>query len=131
VVRARQDYVLALDFYSQALKLDEARKDPKGRAVRLERLGRTYLALQNYTAAGGYLQDALREFRRQEDTGGIVDALDSLTRLFLALGDRQMALDYGDRLLKIYEARGQEKEAKKLQKLLGIEKGKDDKSVSG
>jgi tetratricopeptide (TPR) repeat protein len=116
---------LALDFYNQALRLDEARKDRQGRAVRQERLGRTYLALQNYSTAGGYLQDALREFRRLEDTSGIVSALDSLTRLALALGDRDAALDYGERLLKIYEARGQEKEAKKLQKFLGIEKGKE------
>ncbi|MBI4796998.1 MAG: hypothetical protein HY790_14380, partial [Deltaproteobacteria bacterium] len=62
-----------------------------------------------------------------EDTNGIVDALDSLTRLFLALGDRDAALDYGERLLKIYQARGQEKEAEKLQKLLGIEKGREAK----
>jgi hypothetical protein len=53
-----------------------------------------------------------------EDTGGIVDALNSLTRLALAQGDRQGAKLYGERLLKIYEARGQEQEAKKLTKML-------------
>jgi tetratricopeptide (TPR) repeat protein len=86
--------------------------------VRWERLGRTYLAMQNYSAAGSYLHDSIREFRALEDTGGIVDALDSLTRLSLALGDRAAARDYGERLLKIYQARDQEKEAERLQKLL-------------
>jgi tetratricopeptide (TPR) repeat protein len=120
VARARGDYSGALDLYNQALGLDEARKDPQGRAVRRERLGRTYLSLKNYSTAGAYLHEALREFRRLEDTNGIVAALDSLTRLSLALDDRQAALDYGERLLKIYQARGQEKEAKKLEKLLGL-----------
>ncbi|MHB8069795.1 MAG: tetratricopeptide repeat protein [Desulfobaccales bacterium] len=118
VARARGEFVPALDLYNQALKLDDARKDREGRAVRWERLGRTYLAMQSYAAAGTYLRDALREFRVYEDTGGIVDALDSLMRLSLALGDQSAARDYGERLLKIYQARGQDKEAEKLQKLL-------------
>lgn len=121
VARLRGDYIQALNLYNQALRLDEAGKSPHGQAVRRERLGRTYLALQNYSTAGSYLLEALREFRRQEDTSGIVDTLDSLTRLSLALGDRDAALDYGERLLKIYQARGQEREVEKLQKLLGIE----------
>ncbi|MDD2903583.1 MAG: tetratricopeptide repeat protein [Syntrophales bacterium] len=127
VARVRGDLAGALNLYEQALRLDLARKDRQGQAVRRERLGRTYLALQNYSTAGIYLLEALREFRRLEDTNGIVDTLDSLTRLSLALGNREMARDYGERALKIYEARRQEREAKKLQKLLGIEKGKEDK----
>jgi len=120
VARARGDFTLALDLYGQALKLDEDRKDQAGRAVRWERLGRTYLGKQDYARASTYLRDALREFRVFENTNGIVDALDSLTRLALALDNRQEALDYGDRLLKIYQARGQEREAKRLKKLLGL-----------
>jgi tetratricopeptide (TPR) repeat protein len=123
VARARGDFGQALDLYTRALRLDEARKDRQGRAVRWERLGRTYLAMQDYVTAGTYLQDSLREFRVVEDTNGIVDALDSLTRLALALDQRQEAQDYGQRLLKIYQARGQEKEAEKLQKLLKMGNG--------
>ncbi len=125
VARARGDLAGALDFYNQALELDKARKDRQGLAVRRERLGRTYLALQQYSTTGAYLLEALREFRSLEDTNGIVDCLDSLTRLSLALGDKEAALDYGERLLKIYQAREQGKEAEKLRKLLGIEKGNE------
>lgn len=120
VARDRGDLPGALNLYDQALKLDVARKDRRGQAVRRERLGRTYLAMQNYSTAGTYLLDALREFRRLEDTNGIVDTLDTLTRLSLALDDREMSLDYGERLVKIYQARGQEREAEKLHKLLGL-----------
>lgn len=120
VARLRGDFIQALNLYNQALELDEARKSRQGQAVRRERLGRTYLAMKDYPTARGYLQEALREFRRLEDTNGIVDALNSLTRLALALDNRQEALDYGERLLKIYQARGQEKEAEKLEKLLGL-----------
>jgi len=36
----------------------------------------------------------------------------------LAQGDREEARTYGERLLKIYQARGQDQEAKKLEALL-------------
>jgi tetratricopeptide (TPR) repeat protein len=117
VAREGRDFAGALDLYCQAQKLDEAGKDRQGRARRRARLGRTYLAMQNYGEAGLCFREALWEFRALEDTGGIADALDGLTRLALALGDREQAKDYGGRLLKIYEARGQEKEAKNLQSL--------------
>jgi hypothetical protein len=60
----------------------------------------------------------LEEFRREESTAGIIDALDGLTRLALAQGDRGRAIDYGERLRKIYQARGQDQELKKLDAFL-------------
>ncbi len=119
VARAQGDYGGARDLYFQALALDEAQGDRRGQAVRWERLGRTALALKAYPQAGAYLNDALKEFRRLEDTDGIVDALNGLTKLALAQDDRQEALTHGERLIKIYQARGQTKEAEKLQVLLG------------
>lgn len=118
VARSRGDFQAALNLYDQALKLDQAKGDRRGQAVRWERLGRTYLALKSYSQASAYLRDALQEFRRLQDTNGIVDALKDLTNLALAQGDRPEALIHGKRLLKIYQARGQEEEAKKLGVLL-------------
>ena len=89
VARVRRDYDLALDYYHQALRVDEARKDARGRALRWERLGRTFVDLKDYARAAIYLHDALREFRRLEDTDGIADTLKDLTRLALAQGDKQ------------------------------------------
>ncbi len=89
VARVRKDYDLALDYYHQALQVDEARKDARGRAMRWERLGRTFVDLKDYARAAGYLHDALREFRRLEDTDGIADTLKDLTLMALAQGDRK------------------------------------------
>ena len=47
--------------------------------------------LKDYPRASAYLHDALREFRRLEDTDGIADSLKDLTLLALAQGDRQEA----------------------------------------
>lgn len=118
LARVRGDYGSALTLYQQALRLDEDGKDSRGRAVRGERLGRTYLGLKDYPRAGAYLREALEQFRHLQDTNGIVDALESLTQLALASGDRQEARIYGERLLKIYQARDQEKEARELEALL-------------
>lgn len=118
VARLRRDYPLALDYYHQALAVDEEKNDPRGRAMRWERLGRTFLDLQDYERSRSYLEDALRAFRRLEDTNGIADTLKDLTLLALAQGDRGEALLNGKLLLEIYQTRGQEKEAEKLQELL-------------
>jgi tetratricopeptide (TPR) repeat protein len=118
LARVRGDYGSALTLYQQALRLDEDGKDPRGQAVRGERLGRTYLALKDYPRAGGYLREALEQFRQLQDTNGIVDSLESLTQLALALGNRQEARIYGERLLKIYQARNQDREARELEALL-------------
>ena len=116
--RHQGNYPLALDLYQQALAIDTQGKDREGMAVRWGRLGRTYLDLRDYAAAGRYLQMALEEFRRVQRTGGIIDTLDGLVALALAQGDRPQAQLYGQRLLEIYRARGQIEEAEYLESLL-------------
>lgn len=118
VARVRKDYDLALSYYHQALIVDEGRKDARGRAMRWERLGRTFLDLHDYARADVYLHDALREFRRLEDTNGLADTLKDLTLLALAQGDKPAAALNGKLLLEIYQARGQEQEVAKLIELL-------------
>ena len=118
LARAHKDYLTALNYYHQALMADTGAKDPRGRALRQERLGRTFLDLKDYDRAAGYLKEALREFRRLQDTDGIAAALKDLTRLALARGDRQEALLNGKLLLGIYQTRGQEQEARELEALL-------------
>lgn len=126
--RERREYDLALNCYHQALRVDETRKDARGRAMRWERLGRTFLDLKDYGRSRMYLADALKEFRGLQDTDGISETLKDLTGLALAQGDREEAALNGKLLLEIYEARGQEREAKKLEAWL---KGKGAASGEG
>lgn len=114
VARVHQDYMLALNYYHQALLADTGAKDPRGQARRQERLGRTFLDLKDYDRAGEYLQEALSEFRRLQDTDGIAAALKGLTLLALARGDRQAAELNGNLLMELYQTRGQEQEAQEL-----------------
>jgi len=114
VARVHQDYMLALNYYHQALTADTGAKDPRGQARRQERLGRTFLDLKDYDRAEEYFKEALGEFRRLQDTDGIAAALKGLTLLALARGDRQEAEFNGNLLLKLYQTRGQEQEAQEL-----------------
>jgi tetratricopeptide (TPR) repeat protein len=118
VARVGRDYDQALDYYHQALRVNEAQKDTRGRAMCWERLGRTFVDLKDFTRAAIYLNDALREFRRLEATDGIADTLKDLTLMALAQGDKQEAALNGKLLLEIYQARGQEQEVGKLEELL-------------
>ena len=97
---------------------DTAAKDRRGRALRQERLGRTFLDLKDYDRAAVYLNEALSEFRRLQDTDGIAAALKGLTLLALARGDKEEAQLNGQLLLGIYQTRGQEQEARELEALL-------------
>jgi tetratricopeptide (TPR) repeat protein len=118
MARAHQDYMQALNYYHQALLADAGRKDPRGRAMQTERLGRTFLDLKDYDRADLHLKEALEEFRRLQDTNGIAATLKGLSRLALARGDRQAASLYGNLLLGIYRARGQDQAATELETLL-------------
>jgi tetratricopeptide (TPR) repeat protein len=118
VARARKDYMPALNYYHQAIQADTGDKDRRGRALRQERLGRTFLDLKDYDRAAVYLKEALGEFRRLQDTDGIVAALDDLTLLALARGDKEEARLNGQLLLGIYQARGQEQAARELEERL-------------
>lgn len=118
VARQRQDFQQALGLYQEALAIDKARKNRGGMAMRWARLGRTYLDLLNYSSSRRYLVMALQEFRRQEMTSGIIDSLDGLMHLALAQDYREQAEHYGKRLLEIYEARGQSREAERVSALL-------------
>jgi tetratricopeptide (TPR) repeat protein len=122
--RARQEYPTALNYYHQALGADAGAKDRRGRAMREERLGRTFLDLKDYDRADMYLKEALGEFRRLQDTDGIAAALKGLTLLALARGDQKEARLNGNLLLGIYQARGQEKEARELEALLPRDRGR-------
>jgi tetratricopeptide (TPR) repeat protein len=118
VARHNKDYPLALDLYRQALDLDVKARNNEGKAVRWGRLGRTYLQMGDYASARQYLVKALDEFRCQQRTNGIVNTLDALVTLSLAQGDRTQAQLYAERLVKIYEARKQTREAAQLEALM-------------
>ncbi len=118
VARAHQDYMLALNYYHQAYRADAATKDQRGRAMRAERLGRTFLDLKDYDRATLYLKEALTDFRRLQDTNGIAAALKDLTLVALARGDQKEARFNASLLLGIYQARGQEQAAQELEALM-------------
>jgi tetratricopeptide (TPR) repeat protein len=123
VARVHKDYMLALNYYHQALMADTGAKDLRGQALRQERLGRTFLDLKDYDRAAVYLKEALTEFRRLQDTDGIAASLKGLTLLALARGDRAEAELNGNLLLGLYQTRGQEQEARELEKLLPRDRG--------
>jgi tetratricopeptide (TPR) repeat protein len=118
VARASKEYMLAISYYHQALMADEGTKDQRGRAMREERLGRTFYDLQDYGRATMYLNESLKHFRRLQDTDGIVAALKDLTLVALARSDHEAARLNASLLMGIYQARGQEQAARELKALL-------------
>ncbi|MDD3579596.1 MAG: tetratricopeptide repeat protein [Desulfobacca sp.] len=117
----------ALKLYQQALQLNIAHQAAQGRAVSLERLGRIHLDLGNFVQSEQDLKTALQEFRRLESVGGVIDALDGLTRLYLAMGNQCAAQDYGARLAQLYQALGKTDKYQALSTLLPAARQKPQK----
>jgi hypothetical protein len=78
--------------------------------------------MKDYHRAGAYLKEAMAVFRRLENTNGIVEVLNDQVRLAMAQGDRPEARLHAQLLRKIYEYRGQDREAAKLEELLSASK---------
>jgi tetratricopeptide (TPR) repeat protein len=118
VARRQRNFPQALALYQQALAIDTAGKNREGQAVRWTRLGRVYLDMSDYASARRYLLMGLEESRRLERTSAIIDALEGLVALAQAQGDRFEAQLQGERLLKLYQIRGQTRDAERLEALL-------------
>jgi tetratricopeptide (TPR) repeat protein len=118
VARALREYMLAINYYHQALMTDDGAKDRRGRAMREERLGRTFYDMHDFDRATMYLKESLQHFRRLQDSNGIAAALKDLTLVALARGDLKEARLNASLLMGIYQARGQTQAAKELEALL-------------
>ncbi|MCX6296525.1 MAG: tetratricopeptide repeat protein, partial [Bacteroidetes bacterium] len=103
VYRKQGDYPKALDFYFQALKLDEEIGGKKEISTDLGNIGVVYYKLKNYGKTLDYYLQALRIDEEIGNKSGVARHLGNLGGVYAEQNDNKRALDYYFKALKMSE----------------------------
>ncbi|HEY0031456.1 MAG TPA: tetratricopeptide repeat protein [Bacteroidia bacterium] len=104
--QVRGNYIKAIEFYQQSLKIREQLHDQKSVAASLANIGSIYINIGDFNKALGY---QLRSLKLAEEIGNKeseASALNNIGIVYNNLSEYEKALDYNQRSLKKYEELG-------------------------
>ncbi len=104
--QVKGNYIKAIDFYQQCLKIREELKDLKGVAASLANIGSIYININEFDKA---LEYQLRSLKLAEEMGNkesMASSLNNIGIIYQNLADYPKALEYNQKSLKLYEALG-------------------------
>lgn len=105
---SRGEYKDALQYFSEALRADEARGDSAGMARNYGNIGITYYTLDKYPQALEYSLKSLKINEAKRNKDGVAANLSSLGNLYRSLHENEKALDYYNKSIAAYEAANDE-----------------------
>lgn len=100
------DYLNAIDYYQQSLKIREELGDKAGVSASLANIGSIYISISEFKKALGYQLRSLKIFEEMGNKQGMASALNNIGIIYNNLSDYQKALEYNHRSLKIYKELG-------------------------
>ncbi len=100
------NYIKAIDFYQQCLKIREELKDLPGVASSLANIGSIYINIDQFAKALEYQQRSLKLAEEMKSMASIASSLNNIGIIYQNLADYPKALDYNQRSLKAYEELG-------------------------
>ncbi|MCE3280433.1 MAG: protein serine/threonine phosphatase [Bacteroidetes bacterium] len=100
------DYLKAIDFYQQSLKITEQLNDKKGLSASLSNIGSIYLNIGESEKALEYLHKSLPIFIEIGNKQGEASALNNIGIIYNLKRDYSKALVFNSRSLKTYEEIG-------------------------
>jgi serine phosphatase RsbU (regulator of sigma subunit) len=101
--QVKGNFIKAIDFYQQSLKIREELKDFKGVASSLANIGSIYININEFDKA---LEYQLRSLKLAEEMGNkesMASSLNNIGIVYQNLAEYQKALDYNKKSLKLYE----------------------------
>jgi pentatricopeptide repeat protein len=100
------DYAIAMDYYTQSLKIHEELGNKKGIAKSLNSIGINYKLQGNYAKAIDYFTQSLKIQEELGNKQGISKALHNIGVIYDLQGESAKAMDYYTQSLKIEEELG-------------------------
>jgi serine phosphatase RsbU (regulator of sigma subunit) len=100
------NYLKAIDFYQQSLKIREQLGDKEGVSASLANIGSIYLNIGEFTKALDYQLRSLKSFEEMGNKQGVASALNNIGIIYNNQNDYKKALEYNLRGLKKYEEIG-------------------------
>ena len=105
----RSDYVNALKYYAESLKIYQNIGDKEGVASSLVNMGTIFNYQSDYTNAINYYSQGLKIYEEIEDKKGIATSQLNIGLIYFSQGDNTKALNYFSKSLKIKEEIGDKK----------------------
>ena len=104
--QVKGNYIMAIDFYQQSLKIREELKDLKGVASSLANIGSIYINISEFDKALQYQKRSLKLAEEMDNKESMASSLNNIGIIYHSLSDYEKALDYNRRSLAMYEALG-------------------------
>ena len=104
--QVRGNYIMAIDFYQQCLKIREALKDMKGVASSLANIGSIYININEFAKALEYQQRSLKLAEEMGNQASMASSLNNIGIIYQNLADYKKALDYNQKSLALYQTLG-------------------------
>jgi serine phosphatase RsbU (regulator of sigma subunit) len=100
--QVRGNFLKAIEFYQQSLKIREQLGDTRGVSSSLANIGSIYISIGEFEKALYYQQKSLSIFEQQGDKAGMASSLNNLAVIYKNREDFQKALEYNQRSLDLY-----------------------------
>ena len=100
------NYDKALEYYTQALQIDEIKNDLSGKATDLNNIGSIYLTRGEYDPATNTYKEALQIAEKMQDFSGMIATLNNLGRIKEIKGELDLALRNYQKAMQITEEIG-------------------------
>lgn len=104
--QVKGNYIKAIDFYQQCLKIREELKDLKGVAASLANIGSIYININEFEKALEYQLRSLKLAEDMKNKESMASSLNNIGIIYQNLADYKKALEYNQKSLKLYEALG-------------------------
>lgn len=104
--QVKGNFLKAIEFYQQSLKLREKMGDIRGVSSSLANIGSIYISISEFEKALYYQMKSLKTFEQIGNKEGMASALNNMGVIYNNLSDQTKALEYNLRSLKLYEEIG-------------------------
>jgi len=104
--QVKGNYLKAIDFYQQSLKIREKLGDIRGVSSSLANIGSIYINIAEFEKALYYQLKSLKIFQQIGNKAGMASALNNIGVIYKNLSDYPKALDYNQRSLVLFEEIG-------------------------
>lgn len=104
--QVKGNFLKAIEFYQQSLKLREKLGDTRGVSSSLANIGSIYISIGEFEKALYYQMKSLKIFEQIGNKAGMASALNNMGVIYNNLSDQTKALDYNLRSLALYKEIG-------------------------
>ncbi|MDQ3046955.1 MAG: tetratricopeptide repeat protein [Bacteroidota bacterium] len=101
--QVKGNFLKAIEFYQQSLKIREMAGDLRGSSSSLANIGSIYIHISEFEKALYYQEKSIKVFEKLNDKAGMASALNNMGVIYMNLEDFPKALEYNKKSLGLYE----------------------------